>query len=76
MYNLPRDIYLNDILMGLLDSKSASLITYSLRKETKDGFQLLYYGNLLAKTEIIVRAAVSNIKIELPDETDIFFLFY
>lgn len=71
-----RDIRLGDVLVGLPDGESAGLVAYDLRKETKDGSQLLHYGHILARTETIVRSAIGQIKIESPNEMGIFFPFY
>jgi nucleoside phosphorylase len=74
--NPPRDIRLGDVLVGLSDGESSGLVAYDLGKETKDGFQLLHCGHALAKTETIVRSAIGRIKIESPDDTEIFLPFY
>jgi nucleoside phosphorylase len=72
----PRDIRLGDVLVGLPDGENAGLIAYDLGKETKNGVQPLHYGHALAKTETIVRSAIGNIKIESPDDINVFLPFY
>ncbi|KAH8698464.1 nucleoside phosphorylase domain-containing protein [Talaromyces proteolyticus] len=72
----PRDIRLGDVLVGLPEGESAGLFAYDLGKVTKDGFQPLRYGHVLATTEKIVRAAIGHIKIESPNDTEIFLPFY
>jgi nucleoside phosphorylase len=72
----PRDIRLGDVLVGLPEGESAGLFAYDLGKVTKDGFQPLHYGHVLTTTEMIVRAAIGNIKIESPNDTAIFLPFY
>ena len=74
--NPPLDIRLGDVLVGLPDGESAGLVAYDLGKEIKDGFQLLRCGHALAKTEPIVRSAIGSIKIESPNDMDIFLSFY
>ncbi|KAE8547748.1 hypothetical protein EYB25_009541 [Talaromyces marneffei] len=71
-----RDIRLGDVLVGLPEGESAGLVAYDLGKETKNGFQPLRSGHTLAMTEKIVRAAIGHIKIEAPNEADIFLPFY
>lgn len=72
----PRDIRLGDVLVGLSEGESAGLIAYDLGKETKDGFQLLCYGQVLARTEAVVRSAIGSIKLESPDDRNVFLPFY
>lgn len=62
--------------MALADGESTGIVAYELGKETKDGFQLLYGGHVLARTETIVRPAIGQIKIEVPNDADIFLPFY
>jgi nucleoside phosphorylase len=71
-----RDIRLGDVLVGLPEGESAGLVAYDLGKETKNGFQPLRSGHVLATTEKIVRAAIGHIKIEAPNDADIFLPFY
>lgn len=71
-----RDIRLGDVLVGLPKGESAGLVAYDLGKETKDGFQPLRGGYVLAVTEKIVRAAIGHIKIEAPNDADMFLPFY
>jgi len=72
----PRDIRLGDVLVGLPEGESAGLIAYDLGKETKDGFQPLHYGHVLAHTEAVVRSAIGSIKLESPDDRNVFLPFY
>jgi nucleoside phosphorylase len=73
----PLDIRLGDILVGLPVGNSAGLIGYDLGKETEhDGFQLLHDGHELAKTETVVRSAISSIKLKGPNDADAFLPFY
>jgi hypothetical protein len=71
-----RDIRLGDVLVGLPDGESAGLVPYDLGKETEDGFQPLRLGHSLAMTEPIVRAAIGSIKLEAPNDTEIFLPYY
>lgn len=73
----PRDIRLGDVLVALPDGESAGLVAYDLGKETgKDGFQPLRFGHVLATTEAVVRAAIGSIKLNAPNDTDIFLPCY
>jgi nucleoside phosphorylase len=74
--NPPRDIRLGDVLVGLPDGESAGLIAYDLGKETKDGFQVLRCGHVLAHTEAIIRSAIGSIKLESPDDRNLFLPYY
>jgi nucleoside phosphorylase len=67
-----RDIRLGDVLVGLPEGESAGLIPYDLGKETEDGFQPLRLGHSLAMTAPIVRSAIGSIKLETPNEAEIF----
>jgi nucleoside phosphorylase len=71
-----RDIRLGDVLVGLPDSESAGLIAYDLGKETEEGFQPLRFGNTLATTEPVIRSAISSIKLEAPNDAQIFLPYY
>ncbi|KAL7758686.1 hypothetical protein ACKLNR_011113 [Fusarium oxysporum f. sp. zingiberi] len=70
------DIRLGDVLVGLPDGNSAGLIAYDLGKETEDGFELLHHGHSLAMTEPIVRSAIGNIKLQAPNEREVFLPYY
>ena len=59
----PLDIRLGDVLVGVGDGKSAGLVSYGLGKQTKDGFELIRHG-YQAKTEAIVRSAISSLELE------------
>ncbi|TQV97386.1 nacht and wd domain-containing protein [Cordyceps javanica] len=72
----PRDIRLGDVLVALPSGDSAGLIAYELGKETEYGFQPLHFGHVLATTEPIVRAAIGSIKINAPNDTEVFLPFY
>lgn len=74
--NPARDIRLGDVLVGLPEGESAGLIAYDLGKETDDGFQPLRHGHALAMTEPIVRAAIGSIKLEAPNDAQIFLPYY
>ncbi|KAH7184061.1 hypothetical protein DER44DRAFT_710231 [Fusarium oxysporum] len=71
-----RDIRLGDVLVGLPDGESAGLVPYDLGKETEDGFQPLRLGHSLAMTEPIVRSAIGGIKLQAPNDTEIFLPYY
>ncbi|KAF4343112.1 kinesin light chain [Fusarium beomiforme] len=71
-----RDIRLGDVLIGLHVGESAGLVPYDLGKETEDGFQPLQLSRSLAITEPIVRAAIGSIKLEAPNNTEIFLPYY
>jgi len=64
-----RDIRLGDVLVGLGQGDSAGIISYSLGKETDDGFKPIQHG-VQAKTEPIVASAIGNIKILAPTKWD------
>lgn len=72
----PRDIRLGDVLVALPEGESAELIAYDLGKETKDGFQLLSFGHVLAKTEDVVRSAIGRVKLKALDDPNLFLHFY
>jgi nucleoside phosphorylase len=73
----PRDIRLGDVLVALPEGDSAGLIAYDLGKETgEDGFQLLRGGHVLALTETVVRSAIGNIRLQAPDDVQLFSSFY
>ncbi|KAK1837667.1 TPR domain protein (kinesin light chain), partial [Colletotrichum chrysophilum] len=73
----PRDIRLGDVLVALPDGDSAGLVAYDLGKETgPDGFQLLRFGHVLATTETVVRSAIGSIKLNAPNDADIFLPYY
>lgn len=71
-----RDIRLGDVLVGLPVGESAGLVPYDLGKETEDGFQPLRLGHSLAMTEPIVRSAIGSIKLQAPNDTEIFLPYY
>ncbi|KAJ3544160.1 hypothetical protein NM208_g3203 [Fusarium decemcellulare] len=71
-----RDIRLGDVLVGLPVGESAGLVPYDLGKETEDGFQPLRLGHSLAMAEPIVRAAIGSIKLQAPNDTEIFLPYY
>lgn len=73
----PRDIRLGDVLVALPNGESAGLIAYDLGKETMSGFQPLHQlGHAFAVTEPIVRSAIGSIKMEAPNDTEIFLPHY
>lgn len=73
----PRDIRLGDVLVALPEGDSAGLVAYDLGKETaRDGFQLLRFGHVLATTEVVVRSAIGSIKLEAPNDVDMFLRYY
>lgn len=73
----PRDIRLGDVLVALPDGESAGLVAYDLGKETgEDGFQLLRGGHVLDMTETVVRSAIGSIRLQAPDDAQLFLPFY
>jgi nucleoside phosphorylase len=74
--NPARDIRLGDVLVALPNGDNAELIAYDLGKETEDGFQPLRIGHALGASEPIVRAAIGSIKLEAPNDADIFLPYY
>lgn len=72
----PRDIRLGDILVALPEGESAGLVAYDLGKETKDGFQLLRGGHVLATTKTVVRAAIGSIQLRAPRDMDLVLPYY
>ncbi|KAI1825463.1 hypothetical protein F4861DRAFT_530286 [Xylaria intraflava] len=75
--SVPLDIRLGDILVGLPSDESAGLVAYELAKVTgKDGYQLLRGGRVLANTETVVRSAIGSIKLNAPNESEIFLEHY
>ncbi|KAF6516201.1 hypothetical protein HZS61_003404 [Fusarium oxysporum f. sp. conglutinans] len=71
-----RDIRLGDVLVGLPVGETAGLVSYDLGKETEDGFQPLRLGHSLAVTEPIVRSAIGSIKLQMPNDAEIFLPYY
>ncbi|ESU15095.1 hypothetical protein FGSG_13401 [Fusarium graminearum PH-1] len=71
-----RDIRLGDVLVGLSVGESAGLVPYDLGKETDDGFQPLRLGHSLSMTEPIVRSAIGNIRLQAPNDTEVFLPYY
>ncbi|OBS23363.1 hypothetical protein FPOA_03912 [Fusarium poae] len=71
-----RDIRLGDVLIALPVGESPGIIPYELGKETEDGFQLLRRGYSLAMTETIVRSAIGSIKLEAPNDAELFLPYY
>jgi hypothetical protein len=67
----PRDIRLGDVLVGVGEGDSVGLVNYGLGKETSAGFELLHHG-AQAKTEIVVRSAIGNIKALAPMHGKVF----
>jgi nucleoside phosphorylase len=75
--NPPLDIRLGDVLVGLPEGESAGIIAYELGKETgSDGFQLLRFGHVLARTETIIRSAIGSIKLKAPKDAAVFLPYY
>lgn len=72
----PLDIRLGDVLVGLPDGESAGLIAYELGKETADGFHLLGKGQVLARTETVIRSAIRSIRMTAPNDVDEFLPLY
>jgi nucleoside phosphorylase len=73
----PLDIRLGDVLVGLGKGESAGLIAYDLGKETgQAGFQLLLSGHVLARTETVVRSAISSIRLSAPNDEVVIFPYY
>jgi nucleoside phosphorylase/tetratricopeptide (TPR) repeat protein len=72
----PRDIRLGDVLIGHPDGEHAAVVPYDLGKETEDGFKPLRLGHALAATEPIVRSAIGSMKVEAPNDTDLFLPYY
>ena len=73
----PIDIRLGDILVGLGSKESAGLIAYQLGKDVgQDDLQLLRSGNILANTDPIIRSAIGSMKLNEPNEADIFLPYY
>ncbi|EKJ70317.1 hypothetical protein NXS19_004924 [Fusarium pseudograminearum] len=71
-----RDIRLGDVLVGLSVGESAGLVPYDLGKETEDGFNPLRGGHSLAMTESIVLSAIGSIKLQAPNDTEMFLPYY
>nr|XP_036582673.1 uncharacterized protein CTRU02_07226 [Colletotrichum truncatum]KAF6791464.1 hypothetical protein CTRU02_07226 [Colletotrichum truncatum] len=72
-----RDIRLGDVLVALPDGESAGLVAYDLGKETgADGFQPLRFGHVLANTETVVRSAIGSIKLNVPNDAEVFLPYY
>lgn len=70
------DIRLGDVLVGLAEGETAGLVDYELGKETDDGFQPLRGGHVLAQTAPIIRSAISTIRLNEPDEAELFLPYY
>ncbi|KAI3319314.1 purine and uridine phosphorylase [Xylariaceae sp. AK1471] len=72
-----RDIRLGDVLVALPEGESAGLVAYDLGKETtKDGFQPLRLGHVLAGTETVIRSAIGSIKLHAPNDAQLFLHYY
>lgn len=75
--NPPVDIRLGDVLVGIPEGETAGLVAYELGKETgQDGFQPLRHGHALAMTETVIRSAIANIKLEAPNDTELFLPYF
>lgn len=75
--NPPLDIRLGDVLVGLPEGETAGLVAYDLGKERGDNeFQPLRSGHVLAQTETVVRSAIGSIKLNAPDDAEIFLPYY
>ncbi|KAK2593249.1 hypothetical protein QQS21_009048 [Conoideocrella luteorostrata] len=72
----PRDIRLGDVLVALPDSENAGLVACEVGNETADGFRLLRHSHVLAVTETVVRAAISNIRLQAPEDVNMILPFY
>ncbi|ATY67161.1 NB-ARC and ankyrin domain [Cordyceps militaris] len=73
----PLDIRLGDVLVGSPEGDSPALVAYDLGKETEaHGFQPLHGGRILCATETVVRSAIGCIKLEAPNDADLFLPFY
>ncbi|KAH6991973.1 hypothetical protein EDB82DRAFT_459264 [Fusarium venenatum] len=71
-----RDIRLGDVLVGIPVGESAGLVPYDLGKETEDGFKPLRSGRSLTVTEPIVQSAIGSIKLQAPNDNEIFLPYY
>ncbi|KAF9872100.1 putative nacht and wd domain protein [Colletotrichum karsti] len=69
-----RDIRLGDVLVASRSGDFPAVVAYDLGKATDNGFQLLYNGGVLSRTESIVASAISNIRIHTTDDTNSFSL--
>ncbi|KAI1131970.1 purine and uridine phosphorylase [Nemania abortiva] len=75
--NPPRDTRLGDVLVALPDNDSSGLVAYNLGKDIgNDELSLLRRGQVLALTEPVVRSAISNIKLDWPEESKHFLHYY
>ncbi|KAI1446128.1 purine and uridine phosphorylase [Annulohypoxylon stygium] len=75
--NPPRDIRLGDILVSIPDVNRSRTVAYDLGKETGQGeIELLRHGHILAETEPVVRSAIGSIKLNSPNESELFLPLY
>ncbi|EGY20717.1 uncharacterized protein VDAG_10277 [Verticillium dahliae VdLs.17] len=68
----PRDIRLGDVLVAVADGEQPGLVAYDLGKDTGGDLELLHSGRVLAKTERIVRSAITSIQRRMPSDSQIF----
>ncbi|KAJ3496634.1 hypothetical protein NLG97_g2517 [Lecanicillium saksenae] len=72
----PLDIRLGDVLVALPQGDNAGLIAYDLGKETENGFEPLRRGHALAQTHRLIRSAIGSIKLDAPNDVDLFLPYY
>ena len=73
----PRDIRLGDVLVALPEGDSAGLIAYDLGKQVGEKtVELLHGGQVLAKTETVIRSAIGKIKLKAPKDSEVFLPHY
>ncbi|KAI2780438.1 purine and uridine phosphorylase [Daldinia loculata] len=72
-----RDIRLGDVLVSIPDMDRPGIVAYDLgRDKGGDTLQLLRQGNILAQTAQVVRSAIGSIKLQSPNEAELFLPFY
>lgn len=73
----PRDIRLGDVLVGMQHKSVPGVIAYDTGEEREeDGFQFLHFGDALPKTEPIVLSATKSLRLNAPDDPQIFLRHY
>ncbi|KAI0888439.1 purine and uridine phosphorylase [Annulohypoxylon maeteangense] len=73
----PRDIRLGDVLVSVPNVNRSGTVAYALGRETgEEELELLRQGHVLAQTEPVVRAAIGSIKLNSPNDSELFLPYY
>ncbi|KAI0894605.1 purine and uridine phosphorylase [Annulohypoxylon nitens] len=75
--NPPRDIRLGDVLVSIPDVNRSGTVAYDLGREIEQGeIELLRQGHVLTETEPVVRSAIGSIKLNSPNDSELFLRYY